>query len=189
MGEVVEVGRDVKRIKKGRPRRRAVVCLLRRLLVLQERAVVAVRQHEPERRDPGAAVRLPDCGHLPLHACVRRLPCSRPSTRHRSLPRAPAHGPRARGLGNNRLHRGRQRRRGPEGDDRRSRPRCVHRRSRHGGPRRPRAVCVRSRRAGAPPAHRSWRGAASGDGRVPQGRNAVDPWRVWPRGTSFPSAS
>ena len=50
MGVVEEVGKAVTN-SGGRPRRRAVHDLLRQLLVLQARALFAVRQLEPQRRD------------------------------------------------------------------------------------------------------------------------------------------
>ncbi len=51
MGEVVEVGRGVVEPQGRRPRRRAVPDRLRQLLGLPARAVLGLRELEPERRD------------------------------------------------------------------------------------------------------------------------------------------
>ena len=56
-----------------RSRRRAVHDRLRRLLLLQQAAVVAVRQLEPERVDGREALRLHDVGPVRLFAHDRRL--------------------------------------------------------------------------------------------------------------------
>ena len=92
MGEVVETGPEVKKVKKGD---RVVVpsfIVLRPVLVLPARALLAVRQHEPEARAAGADVRLPDGRHLRLHPRLRRLRRRRtreyvrvPVRRHRLL--------------------------------------------------------------------------------------------------------
>ena len=59
MGEVVEVGRGVQQPAEGRPRRRAVSDRLRQLLLLHARALVLLRQLQPERaRSRENAVRL-----------------------------------------------------------------------------------------------------------------------------------
>ncbi len=73
MGEVVEVGPGVTKLARRRPRRRAVPDRLRQLLLLRARAVLAVRELQPER-----AARRKDVGsfagrHLRLLAHARRL--------------------------------------------------------------------------------------------------------------------
>ena len=73
MGEVVEVGRDNKRLRVGD---RVVVPVhhrVRPLLLLQGRAVVALRQLEPERLDGREDQRLLRLGPVRLLAHVRRL--------------------------------------------------------------------------------------------------------------------
>ena len=77
MGEVVEVGHGQQEAQGRRPRRRAVHHRLRRLLLLPARAVVAVRQLEPERLDGREALRLLHLGAVRLLAPDRRL-CRRP---------------------------------------------------------------------------------------------------------------
>ena len=81
MGEVVEVGRGQSPTPGRRPRRRAVHDRLRPLLLLPRRAVVAVRQLQPERLDGREARRLLGLRPLRLLAHVRRLSrAARPST-------------------------------------------------------------------------------------------------------------
>ena len=73
MGEVVEVGRGVVEPQGRRPRRRAVPDRLRQLLGLPARAVLGVRELEPERRAGREDVRPPDGRDLRLLAPDRRL--------------------------------------------------------------------------------------------------------------------
>ena len=60
MGEVVELGREVKNLKVGRPRRGAVPDRVRQLLVLPAPDVFALRELQPERLDGREDVRLLD---------------------------------------------------------------------------------------------------------------------------------
>ena len=72
---------------------------------------------------------------------------------------------------------GRQRPRGAEGDDRRPRPRRLHRRRGDGGAWHRPAIRLRPRQAGAAPADGPRRGAARGIG-LPQGRHPLGPGRL-----------
>ena len=73
MGEVVEKGDGVDEPQGRRPRRRAVPDRVRQLLVVPARALLALRELEPERAARREDVRLPDRGHLRLLAPHRRL--------------------------------------------------------------------------------------------------------------------
>src|SRR5688500_17014793 len=66
MGEVVEIGAEVKNVSAGAHR-------LRTLLVLSEKTVVALRQHQSERLDDRDVHRLCDGRGLRLIAHVRRI--------------------------------------------------------------------------------------------------------------------
>ena len=85
MGEVVEVGKREQEAEGRRPRGRAVHDRLRQLLLLQQAAVVAVRQLEPERLDGGEALRLHAAGPVRLLAPDRRV-CRRPGASTSRVP-------------------------------------------------------------------------------------------------------
>ena len=73
MGEVVALGSEVENLARRRPRGGAVHDRLRPVLLLHARALVAVRQLEPERRDRREAVRLLAVGAVRLLAPLRRV--------------------------------------------------------------------------------------------------------------------
>ena len=73
MGEVVETGPGVQRLKAGRPRRRAVPHRVRPLLGVRAPALLGLRELQPQRRDRREAVRPPDRRHLRVLAHHRRL--------------------------------------------------------------------------------------------------------------------
>ena len=97
MGEVVEIGPEVKKVKKGD---RVVVpsfIVCGQCWYCQQRALLAVRQHEPEAGAAGADVRLSDRRDLRLHPRLRRLrrrrtpstsACRSPTTTASRSPRA-----------------------------------------------------------------------------------------------------
>jgi len=89
---------------------------------------------------PGDTVAVWGCGGVGLMAQQSAPDGRRAGDRDRPLPRAPADGARARRLRNDRLHAGRQRAGRAQGDDRRARPRCLHRRGGDGGARHRTAV-------------------------------------------------
>ena len=81
MGEVVEVGREVKNAQGRRPRGRPVHDRLRPLLLLREGALVALRQLEPERLDGRGGLRVTRrraCSAT--RTCTAATPAARPST-------------------------------------------------------------------------------------------------------------
>ena len=96
MGEVVETGPECDGPQGRRSGRRPVHDQLRQLLLLQEAALVALRQQQPRRAARRDRQRLQRLGALRLLAHVRRL-CGRPgAVRARAVRRrGPAQGPRA----------------------------------------------------------------------------------------------
>ena len=82
MGEVVEIGRGVSNLAGRRPRRRAVPDRVRQLLVVQARALLGLRELEPERRDGREDVRpLRRRASSATRTSPAATPAGRPSTR------------------------------------------------------------------------------------------------------------